>query len=249
MRRTLPLLFVLCAACSGEEPDSEPVAVAPSQAAPAPQKVEPAGPRSDTASPASPTEVFPPTADDLERYTADIEGTGALHGDIVTNLGTIHCELFEDAAPMTVANFVGLARGMKPWLDPTSKRVVTERPFYDGLTFHRVVKGFVIQGGDPLGDGRSGPGYQFANEENDLTFDRAGRLGMANAGPDTNGSQFFVTLGAFPHLDGMFTVFGQCDTDTPDTIAGVEVETGAVIHERSRPTSPVVIQTVRFRRK
>jgi peptidyl-prolyl cis-trans isomerase A (cyclophilin A) len=150
---------------------------------------------------------------------------------------------------MTVANFVGLARGMKPWLDPGSKRVVTDRPFYDGLTFHRVVHSFVIQGGDPQGDGKGGPGYQFENEKNDLTFDRAGRLGMANAGPDTNGSQFFVTLGAFPHLDGMFTVFGQCDVDTPKTIASVEVETAGPIHERSRPTSPVVIRTVRFLRK
>ncbi|RMH42838.1 MAG: peptidylprolyl isomerase [Deltaproteobacteria bacterium] len=160
-----------------------------------------------------PTEadVRPPTAADLADYVKDLEGDGPLTATFETSMGAIHCELFEKQTPMTVANFVGLARGLKAWKHPGTGKI-ERRPFYDGLVFHRVIPNFMIQGGDPLGIGRGGPGYQFADEFVDsLRHDRPGRLSMANAGPGTNGSQFFITEVPTPHLDGRHTIFGQCD--------------------------------------
>ncbi len=126
-----------------------------------------------------------------------------------TSQGNITVRLFEKEAPKTIANFVGLAEGTKPWVDPKTGKEV-KRPFYDGLTFHRVIPGFMIQGGDPLGNGMGGPGYQFEDEFTPtLKFDQPGRLAMANAGPNTNGSQFFITEGPTPHLNMRHTIFGQ----------------------------------------
>ncbi len=154
--------------------------------------------------------VRAPVADDLALYTADIEGKGKLMATIQTSMGDFNCELFGDKAPMTVANFVGLARGLKPWRDPDSGEV-KKTPFYDGIIFHRVIPNFMIQTGDPLGRGVGGPGYRFANEIHpDLKHSRGGILSMANAGPNTNGSQFFITEKATEWLDGKHTVFGQC---------------------------------------
>jgi peptidyl-prolyl cis-trans isomerase A (cyclophilin A) len=126
-----------------------------------------------------------------------------------TSEGNFTVRLFEKEAPKTVANFIGLAEGTKEWTDPkTSEKV--KKPYYNGLTFHRVIAGFMIQGGDPLGTGTGGPGYKFADEFNpSLRHTKAGILSMANAGPNTNGGQFFITLGPTPHLDNHHTIFGE----------------------------------------
>jgi peptidyl-prolyl cis-trans isomerase A (cyclophilin A) len=134
-----------------------------------------------------------------------------LTAKIETTMGTFTCELFDKKSPNTVANFVGLARGLRPWKDPKTNAWV-KKPFYDGLIFHRVIPSFMIQGGDPLGIGRGNPGYQFDNESDpSLLFDKPGILAMANAGRNTNGSQFFVTEVPQPALNGGYTIFGQCD--------------------------------------
>ncbi len=125
-----------------------------------------------------------------------------------TTLGDIKIELFPDKAPETVANFVGLAKGTKEFKDPKTGKPV-KRPLYDGTIFHRVIPGFMIQGGDPLGNGMGGPGFEFKNEDSDLRFDRKGRVAMANRGRNTNGSQFFITVAVTPHLNGGYTIFGQ----------------------------------------
>jgi peptidyl-prolyl cis-trans isomerase A (cyclophilin A) len=130
---------------------------------------------------------------------------------IETTMGTLTCQLYDKQSPNTVANFVGLARGLRPWKDPKTSTWV-KKPFYDGLIFHRVIPNFMIQGGDPLGVGRGNPGYKFDNEDTaSLTFDKPGLLAMANAGPNTNGSQFFVTETLQPMLDHKYTIFGLCD--------------------------------------
>lgn len=129
-----------------------------------------------------------------------------------TTMGDITCKLFGKEAPITVKNFVELAEGTKPWTDPATGKVMHNKPLYDGTIFHRVIPGFMIQGGDPLGRGTGGPGFQFQDEFVDgLDFDVPGRLAMANSGPGTNGSQFFITTVATPHLNHHHTIFGQCD--------------------------------------
>ena len=157
------------------------------------------------------------------------------HGDIVINL-------LPDHAPKTVDNFVGLASGTKEYADPQTGAKTTGK-FYDGITFHRVIDGFMIQGGCPLGTGAGGPGYEFADEFHpDLTFNKPYLLAMANAGANTNGSQFFITTGPTPHLNRRHTIFGEVADQTSreviDTIA--KVETG----HSDRPVAPVVIETV-----
>ncbi|MEP7314791.1 MAG: peptidylprolyl isomerase [Pseudomonadota bacterium] len=162
----------------------------------------------------------------LQDATRGLKSGGALSADITTGVGQLHCKLFDDKAPVTVANFVGLARGIRPWKDPTGKWV--KRPAYDGTTFHRVIKGFMIQGGDPLGTGEGEPGYTIADEIwPGAVHDRRGQLAMANRGPDTNGMQFFITDGPARHLDGGFTIFGYCGPDaTIGKLASVEVGSG-----------------------
>ena len=159
-----------------------------------------------------------------------------------TNHGDIRVQLFDDQAPQTVANFVGLANGTKEYVDPTTGRKTTGH-FYDGLIFHRVIDGFMIQGGDPQGNGRGGPGYEFGDEFHpDLSFDRPYLLAMANAGPGTNGSQFFITVDKTPHLNRRHTIFGEVvDPDSRkvvDEIAKVRTD------RNDRPVDPVVINTV-----
>jgi peptidyl-prolyl cis-trans isomerase A (cyclophilin A) len=155
-------------------------------------------------------DVRPPVAADLAEYTKDLPGDGKLVATIETSMGTIHCELFGDKAPMTVANFVGLATGKKAWRNPKTGAVEKGKPFYDGLIFHRVIPEFMIQGGDPMGVGRGGPGYQFGDEFLQELQMQPGTLAMANAGPATNGSQFFITEVAPAHLNMRHTIFGQC---------------------------------------
>ena len=128
-----------------------------------------------------------------------------------TTMGNITCTLFPDKAPITVDNFIGLATGTKDWTNPASGAIMHNKPLYDGTVFHRVIPNFMIQGGDPLGNGSGGPGYSFRDETSDLTFDQPGRLAMANRGPNTNGSQFFITEAPTPHLNGHYNLFGQCD--------------------------------------
>jgi peptidyl-prolyl cis-trans isomerase A (cyclophilin A) len=153
--------------------------------------------------------VRAPVAADLADYTKPFAGKGDLTATIDTSMGAIHCKLFEADAPIAVANFVGLATGKKSWTDPKSGKTMT-KPFYDGLTFHRVIPDFMIQGGDAQGDGTGGPGYQFANETSPNVKFQVGSLAMANAGPNTNGSQFFVTESAPAYLQGGYTIFGSC---------------------------------------
>jgi peptidyl-prolyl cis-trans isomerase A (cyclophilin A) len=157
-----------------------------------------------------------------------------------TNQGTIKCQLYPDKAPETVANFVGLAEGTKEWTDPRTKEKVKKR-FYDGLTFHRVIPGFMIQGGDPLGDGTGDPGYRFKDEfDKSLRFDGPGRLAMANSGPSTNGSQFFITVAPTPHLNDRHTIFGQVveGQDVANKIANVQRD------GKDKPLQSVIINKV-----
>jgi cyclophilin family peptidyl-prolyl cis-trans isomerase len=134
---------------------------------------------------------------------------------INTTAGKMSCTLFPDKAPVGVENFIGLASGTKDWKNPVSGASKHGVPLYDGTIFHRVIPGFMIQGGDPAGNGTGDPGYKFKNEvSSDLLFDQPGRLAYANSGPNTNGSQFFITEVATPHLNGGYTIFGQCDEVT-----------------------------------
>ena len=167
---------------------------------------------------------------------------GSAHAEtaiIKTSLGSITCELFTKEAPNTVANFVGLATGTKEFKDPKTGAMV-KRPFYDGLIFHRVIAGFMIQGGDPLGNGTGGPGYQFNNENTLASFSKPGVLAMANAGPNTNGSQFFITVAPTPSLEGGYNVFGQVISgqDVADKISKVPT------NPQDKPVTPIVIESI-----
>jgi peptidyl-prolyl cis-trans isomerase A (cyclophilin A) len=161
-----------------------------------------------------------------------------------TTEGTFTIRLFDKEAPKTVSNFVGLVEGSKEWKDPATG-AKKKQPYYDGVIFHRVINGFMIQGGDPLGVGTGGPGYTFADEFHpSLRHDRAGILSMANSGPNTNGSQFFITLGPTPHLDRRHSVFGE-------VVEGLDVvrRIGAVPTGRQdRPVKPVVMNKVTIER-
>ena len=168
----------------------------------------------------------------------------ATYAHFETTLGNFTVELFEAKTPKTVANFVGLADGSREWIHPKT-REKSKKPYYDGIVFHRVIQGFMIQGGDPLGEGCGGPGYQFEDEFHpELRHDRAGILSMANAGPNTNGSQFFITHGPTPHLDRKHTVFGA-------VVKGLDVveKIGAVpVGRNDRPVTPVVMNKVTIER-
>ena len=165
--------------------------------------------------------------------------TATLH----TNRGDIKIALFGNHAPKTVANFVGLAQGSKDYSTENASGS-SSGPFYDGAVFHRVIDGFMIQGGDPLGQGTGGPGYKFADEFHaSLRHDKPGILSMANAGPNTNGSQFFITLGPTPHLDNRHSVFGEV-VDGLDVVKKI----GAVPTRQDRPVKPVVINKLTIER-
>jgi peptidyl-prolyl cis-trans isomerase A (cyclophilin A) len=159
-----------------------------------------------------------------------------------TSMGRITCQFFQKQAPNAVANFVALAQGTKDWTDPATKKVQHHKPLYDGTTFHRVIPGFMIQGGDPIGTGEGDPGYAFADEfDPDLNFDVPGRLAMANSGPDTNGSQFFITEQAYPSLSQHYTLFGQCDDPSVEVVKAIaRVDRDG----NDKPLAPVVLQKV-----
>lgn len=159
-----------------------------------------------------------------------------------TSMGRITCKLFEKEAPETVANFVGLADGSKDWTDPATHQKMHGKPLYDGTTFHRVIPGFMIQGGDPIGNGEGDPGY-YINDEFDpnLNFDVPGRLAMANSGPNTDGSQFFVTEAPYDSLDQHYTIFGQCD---PHSVIVVQSIARVERDAKDKPLDPVVLKKV-----
>jgi peptidyl-prolyl cis-trans isomerase A (cyclophilin A) len=164
--------------------------------------------------------------------------TATLH----TNRGDIVIELFDTKAPKTVANFVGLATGTKEYKDPKTGATTTGN-YYDGLVFHRVIDGFMIQGGCPEGTGRGGPGYTFADEFHpDLSFDRPYLLAMANAGPGTNGSQFFITVGRTPHLNRRHSIFGEVKDAASQKVVDAIATTPT--DGSDRPKEPVVIESV-----
>ena len=170
--------------------------------------------------------------------------TETLTATLTTTQGMVTIRLFPDHAPKTVRNFVELAEGGREWTDPRT-RAMTKEKFYDGTIFHRVIPGFMIQGGDPLGTGTGGPGYQFGDEIHpDLRFDKPYLLAMANAGPGTNGSQFFITVAPTPWLNGKHTIFGEVvgGADVVDKISRVQTVPG------DRPVTDVVLQSVTIQR-
>lgn len=169
-----------------------------------------------------------------------VPGDGELRATIQTSMGSFTLRLLEDTAPKTVANFVGLATGTQAWTDPRTGDP-GDGPLYQDVVFHRVIEDFMIQGGDPTGTGRGGPGYRFEDEcDASAKHTKAGILSMANSGPNTNGSQFFVTLRATPHLDGRHTVFGEV-TEGMDVVDSI----GRTPTDRSdRPLTAVTIQKI-----
>ena len=164
----------------------------------------------------------------------------ALTATLQTNQGRIVVRLFPDHAPKTVRNFVELAEGGRQWTDPNTGRATTAK-LYDGTIFHRIIPDFMIQGGDPLGSGRGGPGYKFADEIHpDLCFDRPYLLAMANAGPGTNGSQFFITVVPTPWLNGKHTIFGEVIEGADVVDAITRLKTGS----QDRPVEDVILESV-----
>jgi len=179
----------------------------------------------------------------LEDAQKVVPGAGPFVATIDTSKGTIQCKLLDDRAPLTVANFVGLATGKRTWRDPRTKKW-GNAPAYDNTSFHRVIQGFMIQGGDAAGSGMGEPGYVIPDELwTGAKHDRAGLLCMANRGPNTNGAQFFITDAKAAHLDAGYTIFGECaPVDVIHQIAGVDKD------ERDKPTTPVAIKKVSISR-
>jgi peptidyl-prolyl cis-trans isomerase A (cyclophilin A) len=166
---------------------------------------------------------------------------------IHTTAGDMRCQLFEKEAPIGVANFIGLANGTKDWTNPVSHAKKHGVPLYDGTIFHRVIPQFMIQGGDPAGNGMGDPGYKFKNETSPgLKFDRPGRLAYANSGPDTNGSQFFITedVAHSAHLTGGYTIFGQCDPAAVELVKQI----ARMATDGERPLRPVKIKHIEIQR-
>ena len=234
-----------CGAPPEPAPQAEPPAATP---APAPTPAAP--PTPDPAPPAATTEKPAPSAEkpaapaDASKPSASKHGPG-VYAHITTNHGTMVARLFDKDAPKTVENFVALAEGKKQWRNPRTNTMV-RRPYFNNLTFHRIIPGFMIQGGDPEGTGVGGPGFTFEDEFNPkLRHSKAGILSMANRGPDTNGGQFFITLVPTPHLNDRHSVFGELveGTDTLGAIAKVPTNGKA-----GMPLEPVVIKSVRIER-
>src|SRR5579864_6476750 len=188
-----------------------------------------------------PTPSTPPnrTATAASGATASADPTAIID----TTVGKMTCTLFPKQAPIGVANFIGLATGTKDWTNPVTHAKKHGVPLYDGTIFHRVIPEFMIQGGDPTGTGMGDPGYKFKNETSpDLTFDRPGRLAYANAGPDTNGSQFFITEVPYPSLNGGYTIFGQCDDAAVALVK--QIARMASDPRSNRPFRPVTINHI-----
>ncbi|HEY6555808.1 MAG TPA: peptidylprolyl isomerase [Polyangiaceae bacterium] len=264
------LLISLAGACQSKpkEPAPAPKAEIPKPAA-TPAAAEPAAPTAASAAPAGDTAAAAASPEaakkesgptdggtvvvqaggsdpldgkfTLAQATAGLPAQGKLFADIRTPKGTLECELYSDKAPITVANFVGLARGLRPFKDPSGNWV--KKAAYDGTTFHRIIKGFMIQGGDPAGSGAGEPGYTIVDEIWDgAKHDARGYLCMANRGKNTNGMQFFITDAAAAHLDGGYTIFGKCQPDSViEALASSEVS-------GDRAVNPPQIESVVIRR-
>src|SRR3954469_10148106 len=178
-----------------------------------------------------------PSKAPVAKSAADISAS------IQTTAGKLNCKLFPDKAPIGVQNFIDLSEGKKDWTSPATHQKKHGVPLYDGTIFHRVIPNFMIQGGDPLGNGQGGPGYSFEDEFSpDLKFDVPGRLAMANSGPATNGSQFFITEVPTPHLDGRHTIFGQCSPESVDLV--MQIARKAADPRDNRPYDPVKISEI-----
>jgi peptidyl-prolyl cis-trans isomerase A (cyclophilin A) len=189
--------------------------------------------------PASPAQELPDSPG--AQVPPQIEPTGPT-AVLDTSMGRITCRLFDKQAPQTVANFIGLAEGTKDWTNPATREKEHGKPLYDGTTFHRVIPGFMAQGGDPMGNGMGDPGYYIQDEiDPSLMFDVPGRLAMANSGPNTDGSQFFITEEPQPSLNGHYTIFGQCD---PSSVLVVKTITRVERDARDKPLTPVVLKKV-----
>ena len=250
MKRALVLAVLSCCTKAPPEPTPDPIeqdTPAPTLTTTAAPAAAPSATCSGSAQPASvPVSPGDPAHGkfDLGDAVAGMRGSGnQLVARIETSQGTITCDLLADKAPITVANFVGLARGVRPWKDPKSGRWV-RRPAYDGTTFHRIIRGFMIQGGDPSGNGTGEPGYVIPDEDWPCAHhDHVGELCMANRGPNTNGAQFFITDAAASHLDGGYTIFGECGPEPlVHQIAAVPTGPG------DKPLTPVTIRHVTITR-
>jgi peptidyl-prolyl cis-trans isomerase A (cyclophilin A) len=231
----------------------------PAQTTPAPTSKPPAPtakptpgqkPAAPTQKPAPATPTAKPAAPPAAAAAAAPAVSAVKHGPgiyahITTTQGVMTARLFQKEVPRTVENFVGLAEGSKSWRNPRTNAMV-KRPYYTNLTFHRVIPGFMIQGGDPLGTGTGGPGFAFPDEFHPkLRHSKAGILSMANSGPNTNGGQFFITLVPTPHLDNRHSVFGEL-VEGMDVLAAIgKVPT---MKANNRPVKPVIIRTVRIER-
>ena len=201
------------------------------QATPAPSTQTPTAPQSTSSLPDSPDQNVKPAPQPT--------GPTVLFD---TSMGRLTCKLFDKEAPTAVANFVGLATGTKEYTDPKTKQKVKGVGFYDGTTFHRVIPGFMIQGGDRLGTGEGDPGYYFNDEvDPNLNFDVAGRLAYANSGPNTNGSQFFITEAPADYLNQKYTIFGQCD---PHSVLIVQSIARVNRSPQDKPLEPVTLNKV-----
>ncbi len=244
----VPLAIAACRTEGAPEPKPDPqtqTQPAATQTTAQTQQAQQAQPGSAGAQPVAKVPVSP---DDplhgqftLDDATKGLGGGDKLTATIDTSHGKLTCNLLADKAPITVANFVGLARGTRPWKSPQGQWVT--KPAYDGTTFHRIIKGFMIQGGDAKGDGTGEPGYVIPDELWGGHHDHAGELCMANRGPNTNGAQFFITDAPAAHLDRSYTIFGECEPEAViHMIAGVQ--TGAM----DRPTSPVTIRKITITR-
>ncbi|WP_241758687.1 peptidylprolyl isomerase [Pyxidicoccus parkwayensis] len=228
---TTVLLCLSLAACKESDKKES------SSAAPPASEAKPAQPPAAQAPAATP----PAEAAASGEWTKKVQAGQEVYATLKTNLGDITVRLFSKDAPKTVANFVGLATGEKPWTDPQTGQRVTGKPLYNGVIFHRVIPGFMIQGGDPTGTGRGDPGYRFEDEfQSGRTFNKPGLLAMANAGPGTNGSQFFITTSTPDYLNNRHTIFGEVvqGYDVVEKISNVSRDS------RDRPQSPVVINKI-----
>lgn len=179
----------------------------------------------------------------LNTFAADKAASKNPTAVIKTSMGTITVKLFKDKAPLTVDNFIGLATGKKEWTDPKTGKSVKGKSLYAGTIFHRVIPDFMIQGGDPLGQGIGGPGYKFQDEVGPLdSFAKPGILAMANAGPNTNGSQFFITVAPTPHLNGRHTIFGEVISGMDVAIKISKADRGAM----DRPNKEIKIESIKI---